>query len=293
MADEMLAQESVPEVDEAEAAKVAEELKTYVAEARAELTGEAEGAEGEEGDEGAAAPKPARKPIEVKLGKAALAAAATAGDIDAETWQVRATACELLALSLRYPTEELVDIVANQDWVGAAREIMDALGAELPDGWGEDLGEVELHAFRAEATHLMVGAPTPAVSPYEGVWGAADDGVQALLFVNPHTMQVERFCKKCGLGQPEGTNEPLDHVATELELLQYLAGLAAGIMEPFEGHPALDTFPAGGPAQAYEAFMVEHAKAWMPRFADKLAQEARIPYYVAVGQLLAAFLAVS
>ena len=72
-----------------------------------------------------------------------------------------ATACELLALSLRYPTPDLIDIVANQDWVGAAREIADALGMELPAGWGDDLGEVELHSFRAEATHLMVGAPTP------------------------------------------------------------------------------------------------------------------------------------
>ncbi len=63
MADEMLAQESVPEVDEAEAAKVAEELKTYVAEARAELTGEAEGEA--EGAEGEAATKPARTPSEV------------------------------------------------------------------------------------------------------------------------------------------------------------------------------------------------------------------------------------
>ncbi|MEI3231974.1 MAG: molecular chaperone TorD family protein [Gordonibacter pamelaeae] len=63
-----------------------------------------------------------------------------------------------------------------------------------------------------------MGAPEPAVSPYEGVWRAADDGVQALLFVNPHSMEVERFMRACGLGRPEGTNEPLDHVATECEL---------------------------------------------------------------------------
>ena len=137
----------------------------------------------------------------------------------------------------------------------------------------------------------MVGAPTPVCSPYEGIWRAEDDGVQPLLFVNPHSMDVERFCKKCGLGQPAGTNEPLDHVATELELLQYLASIAAGIALPFEEGPAVTDFPGGGAAQAYAAFWVDHVMTWMPRFADKLAEKSRIPYYTAVGQYLAAFLA--
>ncbi len=273
-----------PEFNEEEAAKVQAEFKQAVAEAQAELNGGC----GAEAGEAAPAPK---RVIEVKVSEAAQAAAAEAVELSADDWQLRATTAEFLALSLRYPTPELIDIVANQDWVGAAKEIAELYGATLPEGWGEDLGEVELHAFRAEATHLMVGAPTPAVSPYEGVWRAADDGVQALLFVNPHSMEVERFCKKCGLGQPEGTNEPLDHVATELELLQYLASVAAGIVAPFEGGPAPEDFPAGGVAQAYAAFMTDHVMVWMPRFAEKLAAEARTPYYKAVGQLLAAILA--
>ena len=45
---------------------------------------------------------------------------------------------------------------------------------------------------------------------YEGVWAAEADGVQPLLFVNPRSMEVERFMRSCGLGRPEGTNEPLD-----------------------------------------------------------------------------------
>ena len=60
------------------------------------------------------------------------------------------------------------------------------------------------------------------------MWRAKAEGVQPLLFVNPHSMAVERFCKACGLGRPEGTNEPLDAVWTELELLEaYLALRAA------------------------------------------------------------------
>ena len=148
--------------------------------------------------------------------------------------------------------------------------------------------EALLHALRAEATHLFVGAPDPVVSPYEGVWRAADDGVQALLFVNPHSMEVERFCKACGLGRPEGTNEPLDHVATECELLEYLALLAGGLAVPAEGAPAPDALPGGSPAAAYDEFLRDHALTWMPRFAEKTASEARLPFYRAGAHLLAA-----
>ena len=272
-----------PVVDEAKAAEVQAEFAEALAAAKEEMAAKM-------AEDAPAEGEVKRVPIQVKLSEEALEAAEGALEVEPEEWHLRATACELLALSLRYPTPDLIEIVAHQDWVGAAREIADALGMRLPAGWGDDLGEVELHNFRAEATHLMVGAPTPVCSPYEGIWRAEDDGVQPLLFVNPHSMDVERFCKKCGLGQPKGTNEPLDHVATELELLQYLASIAAGIVVPFEEGPAVEDFPAGGAAQAYAAFMTDHVMVWMPRFAEKLAKESRIPYYTAVGQFLAAFL---
>ena len=112
--------------------------------------------------------------------------------------------------------------------------------------------------------------------------------MQALLFVNPHSMEVERFCKACGLGRPEGTNEPLDHVATECELLEYLALLAGGLAAPAEGAPAPEALPGGSPAAAYHEFLREHALTWMPRFAEKTASEARLPFYRAGAHLLAA-----
>lgn len=210
---------------------------------------------------------------------------------------VRASMCELLAFSLRYPTPELGDVVASGEWADAAGEIAEALGLELPESFFADARanvsedpEFLLHALRAEATRLFVGAPEPACSPYEGVWRAADDGVQALLFVNPHSMAVERFCRSCGLGQPQGTNEPLDHAATELELLQYLASLEAGIVEPAPESPASSDLPGGSPAAAYEQFMVDHVLTWMPRFADAVAAETRLPFFRAAARLLAAFL---
>ena len=181
-----------------------------------------------------------------------------------------------------------------------------ALSLALPQGWDARLAayagrdsEALLHELRAEATRLFVGAPEPAVSPYEGVWRAADDGVQALLFVNPHSMAVERFMRSCGVGRPEGTNEPLDRVDAELELLQYLCMLEAGPAEAPEGAepPAGPGAAAGadapedGWAAARERFLEEHALAWMPRFADKVAEETREPFYRAAAGLLKSVLA--
>ena len=207
--------------------------------------------------------------------------------MDEIDWATRATAWELAALSFRYPGPELEGAVASGEWAEAAREIAGALGLALPEGFGAGAAAGGL---RPEATRLFVGAPEPAVSPYEGVWRAADDGVQALLFVNPHSMEVERFMRACGLGRPEGTNEPLDHVATECELMEHLALRAAGA-EPPEGAPAGADLPGGSPEAAYGAFLEGHARAWMPRFADAVAAESRVPFYRDAAAFLGALVA--
>lgn len=222
--------------------------------------------------------------------------------MDQAEWQVKATSCELLALSLRYPDVQLAQVVASGEWLDAACELARAARVALPesfgtqvlalDGAGQEVVDEEalLHTLRAEATFLFVGAPNPACSPYESVWRAAAEGVRPLLFVSPHSMEVERFCKSCGLGSPEGTNEPFDYVVTELELLQYLASLAAGIVVPPEGGIALDALPDGSSQAAFAQFAEEHVLAWMPDFAERLASESRLPFYRAVAELLAAML---
>ena len=79
--------------------------------------------------------------------------------------------------------------------------------------------------------------------------------MQPLLFVNPRSMEVERFMRSCGLGRPEGTNEPLDHVATECELLEHLALRAAGAPSCPRAPRTAPTSPEASPAAAYEAFL--------------------------------------
>lgn len=219
--------------------------------------------------------------------------------VSANIWQARAAMCELLALSFRYPEDKvLAEAIASGEWGEAADEIAGVLGldwtvatapgaaeaAALPDP--DDIQK----ELRPEATRLFVGAPEAACSPYEGVWRAKAEGVQPLLFVNPHSMAVERFCKACGLGRPEGTNEPLDAVWTELELLEYLAlRAAADGSEPGDVVASAD-LPGGSPEAAWDEFMTEHAKVWMPQFAEACEKDSRVPFYKQAASLLGAFI---
>lgn len=55
-----------------------------------------------------------------------------------------------------------------------------------------------------------------------------------------------------------------------------------------EGAPADADLPGGSPAAAYGAFLEEHARAWMPRFAERVAAETRAPFYRGAAALLGA-----
>lgn len=218
--------------------------------------------------------------------------------IEAPVWHARAALCELLAISFRYPTIELAEALHSGEWADAAAELVSACGSEVPCAWNRErllvgfdekpCGDAEalLRSLRAEATRLFVGAPIPVASPYEGVWAALDDGVQPLLFVNPRSREVERFCRACGLGHPAGTNEPLDHIATELELMQYLASVAAGLVPLPESALREADLPGGSAADAHALFVAEHASAWMPRFAEAVGKESRLPFYRFAAELL-------
>lgn len=230
--------------------------------------------------------------------------------IDNEMWRIRATAWELAAFSFRYPTSELVEAVASGEWLAAAREIAEALGIALPEGFGEGMSSVEnpladasvdsfFHELRAEATRLFVGPSEPACSPYEGVWRAKAEGVKPLLFVSTHAMEVERFVKACGFTRPEGSNDPFDHIATECELLEALAlraaqacdggatsgdGDSAGASESESGVLSLHR----NAAEAYGNFIDEHLHVWAADFCDACETETRQPFYRASAAYLRA-----
>lgn len=208
-----------------------------------------------------------------------------------EWWQACAALYELLAFSFAYPTQDLAEVLASGEWENAAQELAEVFGLSLPEETFSALSQYKelnpdeaLRHVRVEHTRLFIGTPTPLISPYEGVWRAADDGVDALLFVNPHSMEVERTMNSLGVGHPEGTNEPLDHISTELEFLQYLVMLEASLAEKAPGVEA----PEEGWSVAYDAFLQDHVLVWAPRFADKVIAETKEPFFGAASSLLKA-----
>lgn len=236
--------------------------------------------------------------------------------VSADMWQACAAMCELLALSFRYPDSTvLAEAVVSGEWAEAAEEIANVLGISwkynaTPDALGinENTGVDDFQKrLRPEATRLFVGVPKAVCAPYEGIWRAGAEGAEALMFVNTHARAVDGFCKACGLGHPEGTNEPLDALWTELELLAHLAlraaeeeslaatpasssASASASEEAASGFIAAADLPGGSPEAAYNEFMNSHAQKWMPQFAEALQQEARVPFYRAAASLLAAFM---
>lgn len=201
---------------------------------------------------------------------------------------IQASLFEILALALLYPTDVLVDALTSGEYAEALAEITGELDMhstelaaaldELTVYAGRDSEEV-LHELRAEHTRLFIGAPEPVVSPFAGVWQAKRDGVQPLLFVNKESMAVERFMRSCGVGQPDGTNEPLDHIGSELEFLQYLALIKAEAAVP----PA-DVEIA---ADAYGQFYATHFVTWVPEFADAIIEESENAFFLAIAQVIA------
>lgn len=202
--------------------------------------------------------------------------------------QTRAAAWEFAAFSFAYPTPELAEALASGEWTEAAAEIAEALNLPTPPdsaALASYVGlspEDTLHTLRVEATRLFIGLPEPVTSPYEGVWRAAEDGVQALLFVNPHSMAVERAMKAVGVGQRKGINEPLDRVDAECAFLQYLCMLSSGMGEA----PENIEIPEGGWAAEHDRFLEEHVRTWMPQFADRVIAESREPFYAAAATML-------
>jgi TorA maturation chaperone TorD len=201
----------------------------------------------------------------------------------------RAALFEIEALAFLSTRQELAEALASGEYAEALAEIAEANGL---DAHASALAVEELaayrgsspaalfHELRIEHTHLFVGAPTPAVSPFAGIWFAREQGVEPLLFVNKESMDVERFLRSCGIGRPQGTNEPLDHIGTELEFLHYLCLLRAGTAAAPEG--------AAIPSDAYEHFYRTHFIGFAHKLAAATVKESRIPFYRAVARILSA-----
>jgi TorA maturation chaperone TorD len=204
-----------------------------------------------------------------------------------KTWESKAALYELLAKSFLLIEREVVEALVSGEYREALIELLEVNGLPtFPDDGGIDkldryLGieaDDAFHALRREHTRLYIGAGNTLVSPFAGVWDAEKRGQKPLLFVGKESMAIERFMRKCGIGQPEGTNEPLDHIGSVLEFLQHLCLLKAEMLQPPKGIEI--------PAGAYEEFYEKHFIGFAKRFAAKTIEQSREDFYGVAAQVL-------
>ena len=197
---------------------------------------------------------------------------------------------ELCSMGLRLPDAVLAAALSSGEFAAALDESLAALDLGPLGGGAEGGARARLacyegadpagllHRVRAEYTRLFVGAPRPEVSPFAGVYQAERAGVTPVLYVSREAMEVERFMSRCGMGRPEGTNEPLDHIAAELEFLEYLSLDASGSL-PREGRTPV-------PEGSLERFFSERFAPFAREFAPRVVQATQEPLYVVLSEAL-------
>jgi TorA maturation chaperone TorD len=204
-----------------------------------------------------------------------------------ETWKNKAALYELLAKSFLFIEREVVEALVSGEYREALIELLEAndlpvspsdVGADSLDRYaGTDVDEA-FHALRREHTRLYIGTRDPLIFPFAGAWDAEKRGQKPLLFVGKESMTIERFMRKCGIVQPEGTNEPLDHIGSLLEFLQHLCLLRAGLIQPPDGIEI--------PTGTYEEFYEKHFIGFAREFAAKTIEQSKEEFFVVAARVL-------
>ncbi len=198
--------------------------------------------------------------------------------IDAEREVVRAYGYKLLSVLLAEPpTRQTMDLAAS---------------AETDEILSYMLGIDDLEPYRSQIAlwskldesgkaswlvrqegvfnRLFVGPGHLVAPPWESVY-LSEDG---LLF-QEETLAVRNAYRRAGLVVPERGREADDHIAFELDYMYYEA---TGNGET-----------VGEARKEQRAFLHDHLLAWLPRFAERIAEAEGAEFYAALGHVLLAF----
>lgn len=205
-------------------------------------------------------------------------------DVD---WINRAAYYELMASAFRYPSIDVMEALVSGEFSDAFEEIGGLQNFECTfltrqvaflDTYRGSNAERVMHTLRREHTRLFIG-PDARVPAYAGIWKAISEGKPPLYMISKESMAIERFMSRCGIGHPEGTNEPLDHIASILEFLYYLCLVKANAVKP---SPHADI-----KEMDYEVFCSLHAHDYLCAFSDGVLEHSQEPFFVCSARMLA------
>ena len=200
-----------------------------------------------------------------------------ANDVEIEDNEITARAGVYQVLSRLFiaPDEETWKTAVEGRWPQKLREAAELLAYDFDFGVCALSDAVSFKDFQAEYIRLFEvgsgdgGPPVPVLS---GTWSNEDR--------RKEMEEIARFFEYFGLKTSADDPRPPDHLATELEFMQYLAFKEAASPSPRLG---------GSFHRAQEDFMNRQLLTWLDKFAEALEAENTMPFWVWAGQTVARF----
>jgi TorA maturation chaperone TorD len=142
---------------------------------------------------------------------------------------------------------------------------------------GRDLKEVKLE-LDAEYAGLFLGLKGKPVHPSESVYMSG----------GPYTYQgprdqVAKLYWKAGVDKVKEFTEPEDHIAVELQFMEYLCRKTIEALERNENDEAKKYL------KMQEAFLGDHLGKWVPRFAKDVVDSAEVDFYRGIAYITRGF----
>ncbi|MBP3657333.1 MAG: molecular chaperone TorD family protein [Clostridia bacterium] len=198
-----------------------------------------------------------------------------------ETMISLADACQLLAIALRYPTQELAQGIADGSYAADLAACLQELGlceaaaaaqAALADAKAENL----LSAMRTEYTGLFLVPKREKVFIHESrfLYPEDENPKDYVMFVSPCALHAEQCYKDAGVRVRKDLHEPPDHAATEMEFMSHLYRCAA--QATAEGRDERIWLLRA------KAFTKAHIAKWMADFCTQTEEKTQLPAYAAI-----------
>ncbi|MFQ5936669.1 MAG: molecular chaperone [Acidiferrobacterales bacterium] len=162
------------------------------------------------------------------------------------------------------PTADLLQRLTNPPFLRALSAAGVALERDCLDRPQDQL----LASLSLEYTRLFIG-PGKHISPHESVHTPADGGS----LWGKSTVAVKQFIESVGVEfRPEYHGIP-DHISVELEFMQEVTDTEAQAWQREDRAQVVSCL------QIEKKFISEHLAQWVPRFCEKVIEEAELSFY--------------
>jgi TorA maturation chaperone TorD len=176
------------------------------------------------------------------------------------------------------PEKKLLNDLSVFDSSKSCIEFLDAKESEYFSRLRKEFASCALEELLVEYARLFVGPFELIAPPYGSVYLDPNRTV-----MGDSTIKVLQAYRDSRLDLSKDLHEPPDHIAVELEFMQFLALCGAkAAMEQDENR-------VQGLLSAQGIFLNELLFPWIPPFCDKITQGSKAPFYRALADCLSYF----